>query len=182
MRIPIILAAIVLSFALTGCSGMNRSGKWPTLAPRPGEASPLVPRTPLGACAGCGQDVFAQAAKPVAAPLPPPPADAASRLDAVDKAIAEVETNYPALLRSVDAAIVAARGSAADSDASVEVEVRRSRFELLFVPLAVQSRALDELEDDLAGKTATESLRARVALLRHRLARLDAERTVVSGS
>jgi hypothetical protein len=181
MRLSSILPVLALALALAGCTGSDRKHNWPTLAPRAGEMSPLVPRTPLGACAGCGQDVFTQAAEAVPAPLPPPPADAAARIDAIDKAIADVEAKYPAQHRSTDAAIDAARGQAADSDANTEAEVQRSRLESLFLPLAVQSRALDQLEDDLAGKAGADALLARVAALRERLARLDAARGDVPG-
>lgn len=184
MRSPIILTVLACAITLAGCSGLDRKGKWPTLAPRPGEVSPLVPRTPLGACAGCGQDVFAEPAEPAPAPLPPPPppADVPARIDAVDKAITTVSASVPAQRRATEAAIAAARGSAADSNAAAEAEVQRSRFESLFLPLAVQARALDAIEDDLAGKAGAEPLLARVTELRDRLARLDAERSAIPAS
>lgn len=172
MRSPLILLALTLA----GCSGMNRGGEWPTLAPRPGEIAPMVPRTPLGACPGCGQDVFAAPAAPVPPALLPPPADAAGRLAAIDKAIADVEAAYPAQRRATQAAMLAARGAAADSNAAVQAELERSRLESLFLPLAIPSKALDTLADDLAGRADTESLTARIAALRDRLARLETQR------
>ncbi len=172
MRLPV----LILLLAVAGCSGMNRGGKWPTLAPRPGEVSPLVPRTAMGACAGCGQDVFKTPAESSPAPLPPPPADVSARLDAVERAIAEVEAKVPAQLRATDAAIAAARGKADDSNAATEAEVQRSRLEALYLPLSVQAKALDAIDDDLTGKAGADALQGKAAGLRYRLAKLDADR------
>ncbi len=166
------LLAVLL---LPGCIGMNRGESWPTLAPRAGEVSPLVPRTPLGACAGCGQDMI-ETAPPAAAPLPPVPADVAGRLAAADKAIAAIEAAAPAGRAAWARAEAAAVGQAADSNAATEVEVQRSRYESLLLPLAVQERALDTIEDDLTGKADAEAGLASVAALRARIAVLDAAR------
>ncbi|GGE20003.1 hypothetical protein GCM10011529_28260 [Polymorphobacter glacialis] len=180
VRAPVALVSIIGALALSGCSGMNRDGKWPTLAPRAGEISPLVPRTPLGACAGCGQDMIAPPAPPpVAVALPPAPADTVSRLDAIDKAIAEVAAAFPAQRRALRTALAAAAGKADDSNAATEAEVERSRFETLFLPLAVQDKALDAMEDDLAGRAATEAYRERIAGLRARIVTLEADRAQV---
>jgi hypothetical protein len=165
---------LLLVLLLAGCTRGGEDQPWPTLAPRAGEASPLVPRTPLGACPGCGQDMIAAPVVVAAPPLPPVGADVAGRIDAVGTAIAEVEAAYPAQLRTTQAAVrLAAAGGA---DAVGEAEVQRSRLESLFLPLAVQGRALDAIEDDLAGKAGAEVPRARVEALRARLAALQAVR------
>ncbi|KPF75119.1 hypothetical protein IP88_07450, partial [alpha proteobacterium AAP81b] len=65
-RLPI-LAALLL---VAGCA-RDTGGDWPSLAPRPGESAPMVPRPALG-CAGCTDD---DAAPPVT-PAPPPAAPA----------------------------------------------------------------------------------------------------------
>ena len=166
---------ILLFFALAGCSGMN-SGKWPSLAPRPGEVSPMVPRTPLGGCPGCGQDVFAEPAAPPPIVLPPPPADVPARLDAVERAIADVAAKLPAQRRATDAAIARAAGQPVDSNAASTAEVERSRLESLYLPLGIQSRALDLIDDDLVGKADAAALVARAAALRAQLARMQADR------
>jgi hypothetical protein len=168
--LPRLLALLLLA----GCTRAGEEAKWPTLAPRAGELSPLVPRTPLGNCPGCGQDMIAAPVVAEAVPLPPVDADVAGRISAVDKAIAEVEAAYPAQLRTTQAAIKAAAGGGAD--AVGEAEVQRSRLESLFLPLAVQERALDAIEDDLAGKADTAAPLARVASLRDRIAALFAVR------
>ncbi|OYU16062.1 MAG: hypothetical protein CFE37_03240 [Alphaproteobacteria bacterium PA4] len=156
---------------LAGCSGMNQAGPWPSLATRPGEQAPLVPRTPLGPFAGCGQDMIAAPA-PVAAPLPPLPADIPARLAAVDAALAQLELQMPAQRRAALAAIAAAGGDDGG------IEVARSRYESLFLGLGIQDRALDAIGDDATGTTGSDAVAAQVAALRARLAALDAARTL----
>ncbi len=166
-----LLAAVV---ALSGCAGLNRGESWPTLAPRPGEVSPLVPRTPLGACAGCGQDMIA--APPAVAALPSVPADVAARLARVETAIAAIEAAAPARRADWTRAAAAAAGKADDSDAATEAEVQRSRYESLLLPLGIEERALDSIEDDLTGKAEADAGLASVAALRARIAALTEAR------
>lgn len=168
--------ALLAVLALAGCSGMNRGGKWPTLAPRPGEISPLVPRTPLGACAGCGQDITIEPVVPPAPVVVPVPADTMRRLDAVASALAAVETALPAQQRRTSAAIAAARGRDDSSNVAVEADLQRSRLEALFLPIDVQAKQLDDLEDALAGTTGSEPYRERIAALRARIATFEAAR------
>lgn len=169
-----LLAAVI---PIAGCSGFQRGADWPTLAPRPGEVSPLVPRTPLGSCAGCSEGVVDTPVSAAAtSALLPAPADTAARLAAVADAIAAVEAKIPGQRRATDAAIAAASGKPRDSNAASEAEVQRSRLESLFLPLAVQSKALDDIEDNIAGKADTAGLLTRLRALRDRLAKLDADR------
>jgi hypothetical protein len=181
LRFPVI--ATIMLAALAGCSSSMRHGTWPSLAPRPGEMSPMVPRTPLGShCGGCGADMVGPAPTVAAPPAPPPPvpADAEARLAAVAAAIAEVDRRYPALRRVTDAALAARRGDAADR--ASEAEVQRSRLEALFTGLSAQARALDGLEDDLVGTSDSAALAARIAALRTELARLEALRQSLPGA
>jgi hypothetical protein len=173
MSMRSLLPLLALLAALSGCAGMNRGESWPTLAPRAGEVSPLVPRTPLGACAGCGQDLVAAPAAATVAALPPVPADVAARLAGVETAIAAVEAAAPARRADWARAAAAAAGKADDSDAATEAEVQRSRYEALLLPLGIEERALDVIEDDLTGKADAEAGLARVAALRARIAALD---------
>ncbi len=159
---------------LAGCSSLN-GGRWPTLAPRPGEISPLVPRTPLGACAGCGQDVFpaqAQAAQPVAAVPRQAPADSVARLDAVETAITAVETSLAAQNAVVNRAVASAAAAPGNDDLGVTAEVERSRLQLMYVALVAQDEVLDGLADDLDGVADAAALRARLAMLRARIVAL----------
>jgi hypothetical protein len=173
MRRPALLLLIALAATLPACS--QDSEKWPSLAPRPGEIAPLVPRTPLGACAGCGADITAAAAAaepPPPAPLPVP-ADVSPRLDAVAKVLATIAADYPAQLALTQKAVAAGK---AGGDAEVEAEVQRSRLESIFLPLAAQGQALDGISDDLIGKAGAEPYVARVTALRAEVARLAAVR------
>lgn len=174
MRTRDLVLAIILLGGLSGCAGRDGDGKWPTLAPRAGEMSPLVPRTPLGACPGCGNDMIAAPEAPAPVVLPTAPADVVDRIAGAEKAVTAVEAAYPAQKRTTDAAVAAAAGGGAD--AVGEAEVQRSRLESIFLPLAVQSRALDGIEDDLAGTAEAEALLTRTAALRARIAALEAIR------
>jgi hypothetical protein len=169
-----LLPALALCAALTGCASRSNE-KWPTLAPRPGEMSPLVPRTPLGgACAGCGQDPAAVAVAVVPPAPEPVPADIAGRIAASDTAIGAIEAAFPAQVQRTQAAIKAAAGG--DANASSEAEVQRSRLEAVFLPLAIEARSLDAIEDDLVGKADAAAARALVAALRARVEALEAVR------
>jgi hypothetical protein len=173
---PLRLLALsaLLGAGLAGCRSADDT-RWPTLLPRPGEVSPLVPRTPLGACAGCGQDVFTAPAEP---PPPAPvaiPADAVARLDAVETAIRDAEAQLPDARRTVERAAAAAHAAPGDENAATTVEVERSRLALLLVPLVAQSAALDALQDALTGADGAEALLPRLAALRERLAKLQAD-------
>jgi hypothetical protein len=172
MRRPALLLLGALVATLPACS--QDSTKWPSLAPRPGEIAPLVPRTPLGACAGCGADVFPAESAPPPPPAPQPvPADVAPRLDAVAKVLATIAADYPAQLAITDKAVAAGK---AGGDAEVEAEVQRSRLEAIFLPLSAQGQALDAISDDLIGKAGAEPYAARVTALRAEIARLAAVR------
>jgi hypothetical protein len=168
--------ALVLLVALAGCAG-DSAGKWPSLAPRAGEIRSDLAVAAPGTCPGCGTE-FAGADIP-APPLPPPPplpADAGQRLAAIGEVIAAVEAQLPAQTRQANTAIAAARRDAA---LVAEAEVERSRYEALFLPLAVEDRRLDALEDDVAGRAGNDAVVAGIAALRLRLAALQAARTAL---
>jgi hypothetical protein len=174
MRSALPLLAFLV--ALSACASLDRKESWPTLAPRAGELSPLVPRTPLGACAGCGQDAAALPPPPPPAPPPPVPADVPARLARIGAAIAGIEAAAPARRADWQRAAAAATGKPADSDAMTEAEVQRSRYEALLLPLGIEARALDAIEDDLAGKADAAAGLAGVAALRARITALDVPR------
>ena len=171
MRHTRLLPLMALAALAPGCA--SDSEKWPSLAPRPGEIAPLVPRTPLGACAGCGADVAAAAAEPPPPAPQPVPADVTPRLDAVARVLATIAADYPAQLAITTRAVAAAT---AGGDAAIEAEVQRSRLESIFLPLSAQGQVLDGISDDLIGKAGAEPYAARVASLRAEVARLAAVR------
>jgi hypothetical protein len=171
MRRTPLLLLVALAATLPGCA--RDSTKWPSLAPRPGEIAPLVPRTPLGACAGCGADVAAAAAEPPPPAPQPVPADVTPRLDAVAKALATIAADYPAQLAITEKAVAAGK---AGGDAEIEAELQRSRLEAVFLSLSAQSQVIDGISDDLIGKAGAEPYAARVSTLRAEIARLAAVR------
>jgi hypothetical protein len=158
-----------LLLLVTGCAS-EMKGKWPSLAPRPGEVT-VDGQAATGGCATCGQDV-------VVAPPPPPaarplPADVDSRLAATAGVVAGIESRAPAQQRTAAAAIAAARGN---PDRAGDAEVERSRFEALFQPLSIEERRLDVLADDIEGRDGAEAVTLRMAALRDRIAVLQAMR------
>ena len=167
--LPLLLMSAVI---VAGCNS-DMQGKWPSLATRPGEASPDLSVPVTGPCAGCGQDMVAPpvAAAPAPAPLP---ADADARLAATAGIIAGVEAKAPGEARTATAAIGAARRNQALSG---DAEVARSRFESLFLPLSIEERRLDVLTDAVAGRDGADPMLTRIADLRARLAALQAMRT-----
>jgi hypothetical protein len=184
----------LLALLLTACANEDAAdprGKrpgWPSLAPRPNEVSLLVPRVPLdsslggssvgGRCVGCGPDAPAQPP-----PLPPlaglpaiveqaVPADAEARLAAIEREIANLESEWPVLQRDARRAVAAAGSEAR----RIESEAQASRFEALFQPLGVQDAGLTALENQLADASDGAMLAARAAGLRSRVDALDAVR------
>jgi hypothetical protein len=157
---------ILIALLLAGCSS-KMHGKWPSLAARPGEIASDA--SPTGPCAGCGQDVTAVTPPPpsVAMPLP---ADVDTRLAEVTKVIGDIEAKAPAQARTARATIAAAKSS---PDRQGDVEVERSRFEALFMPLAIEERRLDVLTDDVTGREGADPVLARIAELRARAAALQ---------
>ncbi len=172
--------ALLTVLLAAGCAGNNDGNPWPTLAPRAGEISPLVPRTPLGACATCGPDGAPVTVAEAAPPPPPPPAaptDAASRLAVSEAVIVDIEARWPEQRKAGLAALAATAGAAAE-DAAAEREVQLSRLEAIFLPLGSEEVALDELEEALLGTTGSEPLLRRLAELRTRIDRLQAIRDI----
>ena len=174
---------------LAGCA-TGGDGPWPSLAPRANEISPLVPRVPLGACAGCVSDVAGSAgagAGAVSVPpaalgapaLPPLPDDLTAALAVISAGIGDVEARWPRARTVGVAAIGNARAFGAEELAS-EAEVQASRFEALFLGLGALDAELMLIEDGLTARTESEpemaAARAEAAALRARLAALESVR------
>jgi hypothetical protein len=169
-------AALFLLALLAGCASTDDKA-WPSLEPRSYELSPLVPRVPLGACAGCTSGPSAEAVS-----VPPPllglpqraalPADAAAQLEAIEAIVADIEQRWPAL-RSEGLAAIAAAGE----DQEGERMVRAGRFESLFLALGEPSATLDRLQGALLDHPEQTALASRAAALRQRLEQLEAVRS-----
>lgn len=159
---------------LAGCAAGDK-GPWPSLAPRANEVSPLVPRVPLGACAGCDSGTatsWRPAPPALLGPpaLPPLPDDLAGRLTLLSAALAEVETRWPAARAQAQAAVAAASDP---DDRTSEAEVQASRFEALFLGLGEIDAELMLIEDGLAARPDMAAEAAAMAALRTRLEALE---------
>lgn len=175
MKWPGIILIVMLAGCASDDAGEDVAIKpgWPSLAPRAGEVSPLVPRVPAGACAGCNSGP-AVVVTPALADLPAPvravlPADAEARLASIETAVAAVEAAWP---RALDAARAAVRNAPAGAR-DTEADVQASRFEALFQSLGAQDAALAALEPVLAEAEGGDTLNGRAADLRARLDALD---------
>jgi hypothetical protein len=156
-----------IALLLAACAGQN-GGRWPSLAPRPGENSMMVQRAPAAPVA----------AVPVQPPVPVVvPADANTRLAAAESLLAGMEAAVPAAADSAEQARAAAAGQPEDSNQAVAAEAARSRYEALFQPLPDVTKRLDEVGDAVAGAADAPAWRARIAALQARVDALEAARS-----
>lgn len=184
MIIRILTVTLLL---LAGCAAgkdadSDRTMKpgWPSLAPRVGEVSPLVPRVPLGACMDCGPDGLTSVttpALPAMIDLPAPtrsvlPANIDARLLQIENTIARIENEWPAVRARSNATTASAGAGAVETEANVQA----SRFEALFQPLGLEDAALSALEVMLHDAEGADAYAPRVEALRARLVALEAIR------
>lgn len=182
------LAALLLGACAGNAGDEAEAGSkpgWPSLAPRVGEVSPLVPRVPLGVCAACSPDAPGTAPPPLPAmaDLPPPvravlPDDVEDRLTRIAAILTQIEAAWPAARDTARAAIADAPAGALETEADVQA----SRFEALFQPLGPEDAALAALEAAIADGAGAAAYAPLVTALRARMATLDAVRaTGLSG-
>ena len=181
MQRPIL--PLVIAVLLAGCAG--RGTDWPSLNPRPGEISPMVPRNVpgVGRCprgdAECAPpaEAVAPAAPDMPAPTPPPsPAAAETELAALEAMVAQVEAAAAPARAARDAARAAAAGSAADSAAALKVEAAESALGAALAPLAgadYRRAALAEALRDAGAEAVT--LAPRLEALANLIAALQAQ-------
>jgi hypothetical protein len=177
---------LLLSLALTACAG--RGGDWPTLAPRAGEISPMVPRNLPGSAATAGRCRQAvdcappsaaspPAVAPAAPDLPPPPpapdpAAIAAELSAIEAALADVETAAAPLRARRDAAREQAAGQATDSPAAARAELAESALQAALAPLERLAYRLSSLEAAAAQGPDGAGMAPQLAALSARIAAL----------
>jgi len=169
----------LLAFTLAGCGG--RRADWPTLAPRPGEVTTMVPRNVVGGgrCAMAADCAPPAATAPVAAPDVPPPvavptfAEAQAELAAIAGVIDAVAAAAAPARMALATAQRAAAGSADDSAARGRAEAAQSSLAATLAPLVGAAFRLQAL--DLATGTATDraALDDRLAELAGRIAQLQ---------
>jgi hypothetical protein len=186
LRLAALLPALLPVLLLGACAGDDGGPAdaklepgWPSLAPRVGEVSPLVPRVPLGVCATCGPDAAGTVTAPLPAmadlPAPEPgvlPGDIEARLERIEASISRIEAEWPAARDAAWAAIAGAPAGAVETEADVQA----SRYEALFQPLGSEDAALGVLEAAVANAEGAEAYAARMAALRARLVALEALR------
>lgn len=173
-------ASLFLALLLAGCAGQGRD--WPSLNPRPGEISPMVPRAVpgVGRCAreqgvDCGPPV---AQPPAATAVPPPtppitPAAAASELAALEALVAEVETAAAPRRAAVEAARRAAGTASGDSAAASRREAAQSALSAALAPLASADYRRAALAEALRDVPDAQALLPRLEALARRIAGLQ---------
>ncbi len=170
---------LVIALLLAGCAG--RGNDWPSLNPRPGEISPMVPRNvsgvgrcPKGDVADCGPPAvtLVPAAPDMTAPsLPPTLAVAEAELVTLEVMVAQVEAAAVPARAARDAARLAAAEAASDSAAASKLEAAESVLSVALAPLAgadYRHAALAEALRDAPATAATlaprlDALAARIA-------------------
>lgn len=171
-----------LLLALAGCAG--RGGDWPTLNPRPGEISPMVPRNvpglgrcPRGNGADCAPtpEAVAPAAPDMPAPTAPPTQlSAETELAALEALAAQVEAAAAPARAARDAARAAAAGSASDSAAASAREAAETALSSALAPLAAADYRRAALADALREAPAlADALQPRLAALAARMQALQ---------
>jgi hypothetical protein len=167
---------------LAGCAGRgnipnaSRSGEaaWPSLAPRPGEAMPMVVRrVATQRCAQLPAAADCAAGAPVT-PITLPQAEPPLRLEA---ALAALEADIAAAEAAVPAAQARASAGPADaaSRASAEAALAAGQAQLVRATLAGIAIRAAELDQRLRDNPSGLPLQPRLAALRARLDRLEDE-------
>lgn len=170
---------LFLALLLAGCAG--KGSDWPSLNPRPGEISPMVPRNVpgLGRCprgeADCAPPTVAvtPAAPDMPAPAPPPTlATIETELAALEDLVAGVEAAAAPARAARDAARAAAAGSAPDSTAALALEAAESALAAALAPLATADYRRAALADGLRDVPGADTVAPRLAALADRIAAL----------
>lgn len=173
---------LLLAFVpLAACS--SRGGDWPSLSPRSGEVSPMVPRNVAGQqrCPGseaagrdCGQPQAAVAAPLLPPPEPPPSAAAVvAELAVLEARVADVEAAAVPVRKTLVAAEVAASGAGPESAQAASLAVASSRLASVLQPLQSIGFRLEALLALTAEAKDRDAYAARLASLANRIAALD---------
>ncbi|WP_419815674.1 hypothetical protein [Glacieibacterium sp.] len=153
--------SILLVLLLSACAPTT-AGPWPSLARRPGEAAPLVPRP------------AAPPAVAASAAAPADTGDASARLSSIERDITSYEARLKTQLATT-AAAVAKRGAARTGDDAAAAEVEATRLERLGGQAGDLRERLNALAGDLARRGADPALLARTGKAIDRIEALRAE-------
>lgn len=174
------LSPLILAVVLTGCA--SRGSEWPSLAPRAGEVSPMVPRNVPGLqpCANATGDARCDAAPAsAAAPLMPPPApppalaDVLATLDRLERVLTAVEQAAGPARAALQRAQAAAAGSSPDSAAANGVVMAQAALDSALQPLQAAAFQVAALDEATAASPDRASYAGRIAALASRVALLD---------
>jgi hypothetical protein len=179
MRLRLFLWLVMLPLA--ACS--SRGGDWPSLSPRPGEVSPMVPRNVAGQqrcpdAVDAGRDC-ARPAAPMAAPLLPPPVptptaeSVEAELAVLEARVAAVEAAADPARKAVAAAEAAASGAAPESAQAAALAVAASRLASVLQPLQSAAFRLEALAASTGDAPDRQAYADRLASLAGRIAALD---------
>lgn len=138
--------ALLLLLCLTGCASANSN--WPSLAQRPGERATAAATAPAPAPAVPAAPV------PTAAPPAGPAIVAAARIAEAERDIATTETRWREQAATTRAAVAAARGTSASSDAWAKGQLELSRLEKAGAQATDLRDGLDAIAGDLATAAA----------------------------
>jgi len=177
ISMPVRLFMLPLLLSLAACTA--RGADWPSLAPRPGEVSPMVPRNVAGqmrcplavACAPPAGEPPAD----LVAPQPPPPAAQAvlAEIAVIEGLVAGVEEAVATARRNVVTARATAGTANPDSATGAAVVAADARLVAALQPLTSAAFRLEAL----AAATRDAGDRARyadrMAALTRRIAALD---------
>ena len=160
------LGPVIVPLLLAACAGAD-GGAWPSLAVRPGEIAPLVPRPEAGTA-------------PVSAAPAPRQAvdtardDGAARLAAIERDMQAFAARLTTQLAATARAAAAAKGTAAGSEAGAAGQLELSRLDRL----GGQGTDLRDRLDALAGDMALHGeAGARLTAVGASINRLEALRT-----
>lgn len=130
-------------------------GTWPTLARRPGEVTPMVPRP----ASGTPRPVEPVAADALPAAVTPRPApvvidDVTAQLNTLARDLDDVASRLKQQRSALETATARARNAAADSEARGTVEVETTRLERIGGQVADLRDRLDAIAGTLADAAA----------------------------
>ena len=168
---------ILLLFPLAACGA--RGGDWPTLAPRAGEISPMVPRNVAGqlrcpAAVDCAPPAVA-AAPEFVAPQPPalPAAAVLAELTQIEAKMDAIEREAVTARRDAVTARAAAGTVGMESATAARAVAAETRLAAVLQPLAGLAFRLDELAAATANASDRAAYTDRLAALSRRVAEMD---------
>lgn len=168
---------LLLLLPLAACA--SRGNDWPSLSPRPGEVSPMVPRNVAGtrSCpqpADCAPPAAVPAPDLIAPPAAPPAAAAVlAELDRIESLVASVEAAIAPARAQAQRSRAAAAAAGPESAAQASAVAAEARLAALVQPLPGAAFRLESLAAATADAADRAAYADRLATLAQRIASLD---------